>query len=52
MKHSFLFFYFVGIFIQLKMSWTNVNTKEQVYCQYGTDTSTMVDNYGLLEMTG
>ena len=31
---------------------TNVNTKELMQCQCGTDTSTMVDNQGLLEMRG
>ena len=29
---------------------TNVNTKELMQCQLGTDTSTMVGNHGLLEM--
>ena len=29
---------------------TNVNTKEMMQYQYGTDASTMVDNHGLLEM--
>ena len=32
--------------------WTNVNTKELMQFQYDTDTSTTVNNYGLLEMKG
>ena len=32
--------------------WTNVNTKELMQCQYDTDTSTTVNNHGLLEMKG
>ena len=52
MKHSFLFFYFVEILSTtnklLNMLYfdilTNVNIKELMQCQYGTATSTMVDN--------
>ena len=32
--------------------WTNVNSKELMQFQYDTDTSTTVNNYGLLEMKG
>ena len=32
--------------------WTNVNTKELMQFQYDIDTSTTVNNYGLLEMKG
>ena len=61
MKHSFLFFYFVGIFIQLQMCFwvrfyfyirTNVNTKELMQFQYDKDTSATVNIHGLLEMKG
>ena len=52
MKNSFFYFSTSLEFYLATNEYNIKNTKELMQCQWGTETSTMVDNHGLLEMRG